>query len=88
MTWSSRAALRRCLKPSWAGAVGEEERQRVPVAEPVAERVAHRPARRVPALLCEESSRAMLTVVENIGTAETAKPQKARELLRGVVECT
>jgi hypothetical protein len=34
--------------------VGEEERQRVPVAERVADRLAHWPARGVPALLDEE----------------------------------
>ncbi len=28
----------------------------------------------------------MLAVIENIATASTAKPQKAKELLRGVVE--
>ena len=32
------------------------------------------------------SSRAMLAIVENIGAAAAAKPQKAKELLRGVVE--
>ncbi len=32
------------------------------------------------------SSRAMLAVVENVGAAVAAKPQKAKEMLRGVVE--
>ncbi|GEJ59255.1 hypothetical protein AMYX_39960 [Anaeromyxobacter diazotrophicus] len=32
------------------------------------------------------STRAMLSVIENIATAATVKPHKARELLRGVVD--